>query len=273
MVSKKYKGEVPYFIINGYDFKIDTDAVSESELNLIKNRMFVSNKAWGYNDIQWTNFSGENIDLTVYSRRSDKYTGDKAQPEDGGISDFYETERTPHAVLKYWSQNFVVCTVKTNLQSFENGNYVIDTFKQSSPTFDFIVTDMTLVQYEQPSEVNQSYYSPVNYDVNTALLNAGISEVRELKLHSQSCDCNQYTPALQCTATAQEDVKVIQKYLMDWGYFPNYTKDTGNINPNGKYCYTTTVAVMKFQKDMGIPVSGDFTDETRTAFIKKISNW
>ena len=263
----------PEFKINGYDFRVDTDIESESEINLVKTKMYVPNKAWGYNDIQWTNFTGESIELTIYSRITDKYTGEEAQPKDVnmGIKDFYKKTRTPHAVLKYWAQNFVKCELKTDLQAYENGTYVIESFKQSNPTYDFVVTDLTLIQYEEPSEINQSYYSPAPYIVDTSLLAAGVDEIQQLELHSQSCDCNEFTPAMQCTSPIQDDVKVIQKYLQDWGYFPTYTKQTGTIKPSGRYCYTTTIAIMKFQKAYGIPVSGDFTEETRRVFLKKIT--
>lgn len=272
----------PYFYINGHDFRISVDSTSESELNLVKTKMYVPDSAWGYNDIQFTNFSGDIQTLTAFSRITETYIGEEAQPEESGqgIADFYNTPRTPHAVLKYWAENFVPCNVKTNLQSFENGKYVIETFKQRNPTFDFVVTDFTLAQYETPSELKQTYYSPVEYDENTILLSAEVEEIEMIKegrgdvnsieLYSQTCDCNEFTPALQCTATVEENVRIIQQYLQDWGYFPSYTHTTGSIEPTGKYCYTTTQAIMSFQMDEGIPVNGDFTEETRLKFLRRI---
>lgn len=262
-----------YFKINGYNFKISTDSSSESELNLVINRMFLPDKLWGYNDIQWTNFTGENLTLTIYSRIYDTYTGDNAQPveESAAIKDFYNTPRTPHAVLKYWAQNFVPCVVMTDLQSFEDGTYVIDTFKQSNLTYDFIATDLTLKMYEKPQDQVQTYWKPKGYTLpDTSQFTAKALEIQEIGFHAQECNCTEHTPAEECTSVENNDVRTIQTWLQKWGYFPAYSQKTGNIYVNGKYCFHTTQAMKKFQEAEGIPTTGDFTDETRSKFFKKI---
>ena len=271
MAITKFKK--PYFIINGHDFKLDVDAESTSELNLVKTKMYSPESMWGYNDIQFTNFTGESIDGVIYSRTTDVYTGDEAQPEveARAIKDFYKTPRTPHGVLKYWAQNFVPCKIVTDLQSFNDGTYVIEEIKQKNLELDFVKTTLTFAMYEKPSEMNQVYWSAVEYhDVNTTQLSTTAQTVMALPLFKQTCLCEQTTPAEFCTASEDIDVKFIQKLLQDWGYFPTYTRETGVITPNGKYCYQTTQAISKFQQDMGIPVTGDFSEATRSKFLKKV---
>jgi len=262
----------PYFYINGHDFPINMSADSESTINLIKNKMYVAGKNWGYTDIQWTNFTGEEITLETYSRNTDVYQGEPAQPNNGGIYDFYNESRTPHAVLKYWAQNFVQCIVKTNLEAFENGTYVIDTFKQSNPSDDFVTTQFTLIQYEKPGEIEQTYWKPEDIDVlrSTAQLSAQSQEVSNLTNHTQNCSCTEITPKEKCTATFNVEVEIIQKYLQQWGYFPSYVYGKGNIEVNGKFCYYTTQALRNFQEDCGIDVTGEFNDLTKSYFIKKL---
>ena len=263
----------PKFIINGYDFRIDVDAVAESELNLVKTKMYSPKTMWGYNDIQFTNFTGETIDAIIYSRTTDVYDGDEAQPvaEERAISGFYKTERTPHAVLKYWAQNFVPCKIVTDLQAFNDGTYIIESIKQKNLEVDFIQTTLEFAMYQKPSEMEQVYWSPVTYnDVKSVSFSTNALAVRDLGYYTQTCTCNQTTPGDLCTATEDADVKFIQKLLQDWGYFPNYSKETGTITPTGKYCWITTQAISKFQETEGIPVTGDFTESTRSAFLRKI---
>lgn len=269
--------EKSFFKINGYNFNVSVDSSVDNEINLVKNRMFVPRNMWGYNDIQWTNFSGEDMTLTIFSRIYETYTGEKTQPEEEnmGISDFYDEARTPHAVLKYWSQNFVPCVVVTDLQSFNNGTYVIDSLKQSNPTYDMVQSDLTLVTYENPEERKVVYFAPLEkpsspYDEDTSFFSALALEVMNLGYHTQTCACTNITPADDCIATVESEVETIQKLLQKWGYFPNYTRTTGSIKPNGRFCYHTTQALKKFQEDEGIPVSGDFSDETRSRFLKRI---
>ena len=269
----KSKDDYSYFKINGYNFRLSTDSSSESELNLVINRMFLPDKLWGYNDIQWTNFTGENMNLTIYSRIYDVYTGEEAQPEleSVAIKDFYKTPRTPHAVLKYWSQNFVPCEVSTDLESFEGGRYIIESIKQTNLTYDFIQTDLTLKQYEKPQEQIQTYWRPQDYVLpDTSYMTAKAEEIQRLTFHTQTCDCKETTPADECTTVSNSEVRLIQTWLQKWGFFPAYTRLTGSINVNGKYCYHTTQAIKKFQETMGIPITGDFTDETKSKFLKKV---
>lgn len=266
-------GEVknkPYFYINGYNFKIGTDTKSKSGINLIKNKMYVPGKNWGYTDIQWTNFSGEELTLNIFSRIYDEYTGDPAQPLNGGISTFYDEKRTPHAVLKYWAQNFVPCVIKTNLQAYESGTYVIDEIAQHNPHYDFIVTSLTLLQFERPGEIEQTYWTAEKISESTASMNAQTYEVSQLGPHIQNCSCTVTTPKEECTASFNPEVEIIQKYLQQWGYFPSYSYNTGKITVNGRFCYWTTQALRRFQEDRGIEVSGDFNDITRSHFMRKL---
>lgn len=264
--------EKPYFYINGHDFHVDTSAESTSEINLIKNKMFVAGKNYGYTDIQWTNFSGETLDVEIYSRINETYNGDPAQPANGGLYEFYNTSRTPHGVLKYWGQNFVPCIIKTNLHAFESGTYVIDELKQSNPHSDFVVSKIKFVQYEKPSEMVQTYWREdgLSNNVSTHNLTAQTREVSRLGQHTQNCECTDTTPVEQCTATHNTEVEIIQKYLQQWGYFPSYTYGLGTITVNGKFCYYTTQALRRFQEDCGIEVTGDFNDSTRSHFMKKL---
>ena len=234
--------------------------------------MYVPGKNWGYTDIQWTNFSGETTDLETYSRNTDKYLGEPVHPDNGGIVDFYNTTRTPHAVLKYWAQNFVRCVVKTNLQAFESGTYVIDTFNQSNPHSDFVITQFTLIQYEKPGEIEQTYWQTIEEEDNrsTASLTAQSKEVESLGNHIQNCKCTATTPQEECTATYNVEVEIIQKYLQQWGYFPSYVYGIGDVELNGKFCYHTTQALRFFQEDCGLEVTGDFNDLTKSYFIKKL---
>ncbi|RAP49735.1 MAG: hypothetical protein BZ138_07250, partial [Methanosphaera sp. rholeuAM270] len=154
----------PYFYINGHPFEISTGAESKSEINIVKNKMYVHGKAWGYTDMQWTNFSGETLTIEVYSRTYERYKGDKVQPDQGGLPDneiYPEDEKgiklTPHGALKYWAQTFVTCKILTNLDAFESGDYKIDEFSQTNPDADFIVTKLTLMQYEKPGLEAQTY--------------------------------------------------------------------------------------------------------------------
>lgn len=266
----------PYFYINGHLFNVSVDSEATSEIKLVKTRMFVSKKSWGYNDIQWTNFTGETLDLTIYSREyDDVYTGEETQPDWGGITDFYKTKRTPHAVLKYWAQNFVPCVVKTNIQSFESGTYVIDEFGQSNPSNYFVETKLKLVQYEKPEEVTQTYWKSEETktstkNTDTSKLTASTKEITSLGQHSQKCTCTSTTKSTDCKATVEDDVKIIQKYLKEWGYFLLYSRLVGNVPITGKYCYYTTQAIKQFQLDRGLTITGNFDIETKNEFLKKV---
>lgn len=259
----------PHFFINGYNFKVSTDAEAKSELNLVKNKMYVAGKQWGYTDIQWTNFTGETIDVDIYSRATDIYTGEKAQPNNGGISDFYNVDRTPHAVLKYWAQTFVPCKIVTNIQAFESATYVIDEISQKSPHHNFIVTKVSFIQYEKYGEIEQTYWEPAALK-ETININAQTYAIRDMSEHTQYCFCTKDTPSDECTASYNPEVEYIQELLQQWGFFPSYVRSVGKIQVNGRYCYYTTLALQKFQESRGIEVTGDFDMMTKSHFMRKL---
>lgn len=264
----------PYFKINGHNFNVSTNASSKSEINLVKNKMYVPGKSWGYTDIQWTNFTGATITCEIYSRVTDKYLGKHAQPDQGGIEDFYTRsngEITPHGVLKYWAETFVTCEIDTNLHVFESGKYKIDELSQSQPDTYFVVSKVTFIQYEQPDEIEQTYNTTAAINTeNTSHMNAQAAELADMSLHYQSCKCNSHTDSSQCTASPSSAVKTIQDYLQQWGYFPSYVYGLGSIQPNGKFCYHTTQALKKFQEATGIETTGKFDEETKKQFLKKL---
>lgn len=265
----------PYFYINGHLFHVRTDSESESEIQLNKTKMYVPSTNYGYTDIQWNNFTGETIDLTIYSTTDEVYSGDHVQPPDGtGAKDFYKTPRTPHAVLKYWAQFGIVCTVKTNIQAHESGNYLIDDgITQSSPQPNFIITKLKLIQYEKPEEMIQTYWKPnqtATNNKNTSQLSASYMEIKEVTTPlKQTCLCKKSTDASNCTASSIDGVQIIQKYLQKWGYLP-WAIGSYNISVNGKFCYNTTQALKNFQEKNKLTVTGTFNLETKEAFLKKI---
>ncbi len=261
----------PCFYINGHNFQIGTNAESKPEINLVENKMFVAGKSWGYTDIQWTNFSGTTLDIEVYSRTYELYRGDPVQPANGGISDFYSVGKTPHAVLKYWAETFTVCHIETNLHAFEPGDYVIKDISQRNPDADFVVTKLTLIQYERPGEIEQTYHTNLTITPkSTAYLTAQVSEVEKLDKHAQSCNCDSDTPSEECNATSNDEVAIVQRYLQQWGYFPSYVRGVGRIQINGKFCYHTTQALKNFQKSRGIEITGAFDETTKKEFVKKL---
>lgn len=261
----------PHFYINGHEFNVSTNAESKPEINLVENKMFVPGKSWGYTDIQWTNFSGTTLDLEIFSRTYDEYKGDPVQPANGGISSFYDSKKTPHAVLKYWAETFTVCHIETNIHAFEPGDYVIKDISQKSPTADFVVTKLTMIQYERPGETAQTYHTSLTVNPkNTAYMNAQTNEILKMANHAQTCSCNADTPANECTAGTNLEVSQIQKHLQQWGYFPSYINSVGKVNANGRFCYHTTQALKNFQKDRGIEVTGAFDSKTKEEFIKKL---
>lgn len=270
--TRTYTWELPYFNINGYDFNIEKDAESKSELNIVKTQMYVSTSNWGYNDIQFVNFTGEEIELEIYSRVTDTYTGNAVQPEGGGNDSFYSSDRTPHAVLKYWAQTGCTCVVDTNLQAYESGDYIITEFSQSSPEHDFIVTELTLTQYEEPGEISQTYWRSIDSDsiteYNTQSMSASALEVSNLGDHSQTCKCTADTPSYECTASVESEVATIQTYLRRFGYFPLYTRSMGLLECSGKYCYYTALAVSRLQEDYNISVTGEFNSEVRSVLLE-----
>ena len=210
VLSDNIEYEEPYFYINGYDFKISVNAEAESELNIVKNKMYVAGKRWGYTDMQWTNFTGEKITAEIYSRATDEYTGDMKQPDNGGIDNFFNTKRTPHAVLKYWAQTFTKCYIYTNIQSFESGLYIIDSLSQSSPHHNFIVTKLSFQQYEKGDDIDQTYWTPANLK-NSTKYTAQYQTIEKMVFHKQRCACKDTTKAEECTAKADNEVKTIQK--------------------------------------------------------------
>lgn len=264
--------EEPYFYINGHNFNVSIDAESTSEINLIKTKMFVAGKNWGYTDIQWTNFTGETIKCKIYSRtHDDPYTGEHVQPTENGIYGFYNDSAnlTPHGVLKYWAQNFVPCEVVTNIHSFESGTYVIDEFSQTNPSTDFVATNITLLQYEKPGEIEQTYWTTTGSETrDTTELTAQYKELEAIGYLSQACACSEDTESEECTASYDDNTMKIQKYLKQWGYFPSYVHGTGKIEINGKFCYHTTQALRRFQERRGIEVSGEFDETTKEHFLK-----
>ena len=273
-----YSPEKPSFVINGYEFSLSKDATSESELNIVETPMYTPRSMWGYKDIKFNNFTGEVFDCVIFSRTTDIYTGEHAQPEEEelGISDFYDSPRTPHAVLKYWSQNFVPCVVVTNLQAYNDGTYVIKELKQKNLEMDFVESTLTLIYYYKYKEQhNQVYWKPWSAgqfnNAKTLEMSTLAQEVLDLDFHSQMCGCTENTPYTECQSTSNPEVELIQRLLQNWGYFPTYSRITGKIVPNGVYCYQTTQAIMRFQEDEGIPVSGDFTEETRSRFLKRVT--
>lgn len=260
----------PHFYINGYNFNVSVNAEAESELNIVKNKMYVAGKRWGYTDMQWTNFTGEKITCEIYSRATDEYTGDMKQPDNGGIDNFFNTKRTPHAVLKYWAQTFTKCYIQTNIQSFESGLYIIDSISQSSPHHNFIVTKLTFQQYERTNDVSQTYWTPANLK-NSTKISAQYRTIERMVFHKQGCKCTDETPGEECSATSDKEVKQIQTFLQQWGYFPSYSGTTGKITANGKFCWYTTQALRKFQQARGIEVTGNFDQMTKANFMKKLS--
>ena len=263
----------PYFYINGHDFQIEYDAEAESDLGIVTNDMFVSADSYGYKDIQWTNFTGETLPIDVYSRINEKYVGDPEQPNDHtGDETFYNIPRTPHAVLKYWAQRGVPCKVKTNLEAYESGTYIIKEIQYSNLSFTLIKTHLDLIQYENPDEIEQTYWSPTqNTQINTTAnrhLSATAQEIQNIPDCHQTCDCVEDTPPEYCQASIQKEVETLQKYLRRYGYLPIFTRLYGRINMTGKYCYNTTQAVKQLQQDFGLTINGDCNEEVRRALIK-----
>ena len=272
-----YKPQKPSFVINGYEFHLAKNATAEGELNIVETNIYTPATMYGYKDVQFTNFTGEVLECVIYSRTTEVYTGEHAQPEKEsyGIADFYNTERTPHAVLKYWADNFVPCKIVTNLQAFNNGTYIIKSIKQENLDMDFIQTSLTFIYYYKLKEnYTQVYWSPWSKgqfnNARTIELSATAQRVIELGYYSQTCGCTDKTPYTQCPGSSNPEVTFIQKLLQDWGYFPKYTDMTKIIVPNGVYCYQTTQAIKRFQEHEGIPVTGDFTEETKSKFLKKV---
>ena len=273
MIKKKVK---PYFYINGHNFHVDVNSRSKTKLNITKTEMYVPKNKWGYTDVSWNNFLGEDLDLTIYSRTNETYRGDRAQPNDGsGIWDFYNTPRTPHAVLKYWAQNGVECIVNTNIQSHENGAYIIDDgMTQTNPTDNFVITDLTLVLNEKPSEVNQTYYQTDTAGINNNSFTGGLSalayQVSPLKEHGQECLCTRNTPQSQCTAPQNEEVQVIQSFLQRWGYIPREQNGIP-VAVSGRFCWNTKAALQLYQQHNGLAITGKFNKQTRDNFVRRLS--
>jgi len=264
--------DVPQFFINGYEFHVGTNAETKSEINIVKNKMYVPGKSWGYNDIQWTNFSGESLSLEIYSRTYEEYTGEETQPPNGGDPTFYRTKRTPHAVLKYWAQTFVTCHIETNLHAFESGDYKIEEFSQTQPDADFVITKLSFIQYERPGEMEQTYNTAIDSNVtDTSQFTAQAIELLSFSNHAQTCGCTATTDSSQCTASYNGEVEIIQKYLQQWGCFPSYLNGIGDVIVNGKFCYHTTQALRKFQEGQGIEVTGKFDETTKNRFLKKLT--
>lgn len=293
--TKKYDTYyMPYFAINGYEFRIKKDTESKSELNIVKTKMYVPTTSWGYNQIDFVNFTGEEIDLEIYSRVTEKYTGDKVQPETGALQGFYSNNPTPHATLKYWAQCGVVCTVLTNLQAYESGDYIITDFSQSSPEFDTVTTKLTLSQYEDTSDIQQTFWrtsdtagksttaselgeqssgsgvTVTDDSGNSQVLSASAQEIMSLGDHHQTCKCTEDTPLEECTSTVDQEVRVIQKYLQQFGYFPTYTKSNGLLEVSGKYCWYTTQGVANLQEANNLPATGEFNSGVRDVLLKLI---
>ncbi|WP_455644826.1 peptidoglycan-binding domain-containing protein [Methanosphaera sp.] len=264
----------PYFYINGYKFRIGVEAKSTSDLNIKENKMYVAKESWGYTDLQWSNFVGEELPIEIYSRVTEIYSGDTAQPDWGGISTFYNTPRTPHAVLKYWAQIGCPCNVVTNLEAYESGQYLITSFSQENQTYDVIKTELTLKQYEKPESVVQTYWKPV--DLKTITVNSKSNqelsgtakEIQEISDCSQTCSCTENTSPSLCNAPASENVKVVQKYLRNFGYFPIFTREHGRLDITGRYCYTTTQAIMALQQDYGLTINGRVNKQVKEVFMK-----
>lgn len=260
-----------YFYMNGHNFIIETDAESTSELNIKENTMFVPSESYGYTDLQWCNFTGEELPLVVYSRITDEYTGDKVQPTDGtGDENFYNGILTPHSVLKYWAQKGIPVKVRTNIESLENGTYLIMEHSQSNPTFDWVVTNLTLKQYEKPEDVIQTYYAPTHPEQITSVytLTATATEIRNIQECSQTCNCTEDSDPELCIAPADDNVAVLQKYLRRYGYLPIFTRAYGRINITGRYCYYTTQAVKELQADFGLTINGNCNSEVKKALEK-----
>lgn len=268
----------PYFYMNGHNFKIDTDAETESDINLVENRMFVPAEYWGYTDIQWTNFAGEKLPIKVYSRNDTVYRGEAVPPvgtskTDSNVKKMYSNNPSEFAILKYWAQTFVPITLVTNIPAFENGTYVIRSFKQSAPEYNFIVTAMELIQYEKPDETVQTYWRAWGNSTKTdsSKLTAAAKELEKINCPvKQSCVCDENTDYKKCKASVSDSVKLIQRYLQRWGYFLVYSRQTGRVPVTGKFCWYTTQAISNFQRDNGLTIDGVFNTETRKAFIDKL---
>lgn len=269
------KKQRAYFYINGHPFKISKDAESESELNIHETKMFVSKESWGYTYLQWANFTGQNLTLKIFNNINESYKGEAVQPDDGsGINDFYNTSRTPNAVLKYWAEKFVPCKVVTNLQSLEDGNYRIKSFKQTNPTYALVETDITLILDEQGDIASQTFWKPVDLtdptsdnNGSTTLITALSKQIMALGDYHQECKCTATTPSSECTAPVYDQVKTIQSVLRQFGYYPLYGA-IGQLNITGKYCYYTTQAVKSVQQDYNLPVTGNFDTTMKSALIK-----
>lgn len=260
-----------YYYMNGYNFRVEVDAESESELNIKENKMFVASSNYGYTDLQWTNFTGEEVPLDVWSRITEVYTGERAHPKTGGDPEFYNETKTPHSVLKYWAQLGVIINVKTNIESMESGTFLIKKFAQSNPTFDWVHTQMTLIQYEKPEDISQSYFAPTlpeEVNIDTQPLTATAREIKSIKDCQQTCHCTADSNPDMCVSSPDDNVKVLQKYLRRYGYLPIYTRLFGRINITGRYCYNTTQAVMELQADYGLTVNGQCNKEVREALLK-----
>ena len=262
-----------YFKINGHPFRIGLDAKTTSDLNIKQNKMFVAKESWGYTDLQWSNFTGEELQLDIYTRITESYTGDPVQPSWGGVKSFYNTTRTPHSVLKYWAQEGCPCNVLTNLQSYESGVYMITEFSQSSPTYDIVHTELTLRQYEKPENITQTYWKPVEpgktvINNKTAKLSGTALEISKLEFCEQKCNCTEKSNPQDCTAAASTNVATIQKYLRLFGYLPIYSRTIGRIEISGRFCYHTTQAIKQLQQDYGLTVNGKFNKEVKDVFSK-----
>ena len=288
-----------YFKMNGQVYHVTNDIKSKSQLNIAQTPMYVSKSKWGYNYLQWLNFSGEEITLTVLCKSDDLYNGNKVYPDTKDSSDtsnsdnddIYNKNPTTYAMLKYWAQMFVTVTVETNLQAIEDGEYKITEFSQShlSPSGGrtnpsnglvsggIIQSEITLVHFEK--EMHQQYYSAGTISAysdsqDTSDLTLASAELGSLGTYSQQCKCNSTNCKKSqlergCTATVSDDVKIIQKYLARAGYIEwQYWGKT----PTGMFCYHTTTDVKAFQKSYGLPVNGVFNKATRDALLKTVTN-
>ena len=273
----KYYGleqdKVNYFIMNGHPFNVDLEMESTSTLNIKKTPMYVSSKDWGYNYIQWLSFSGEELKVTVYSKNTESYTGNPVYKGDNRKTNFYDKPKTPHAVLKFWAQNFITVTVESKLQSVENGDYKITDFSQRNMTQDLVRSDFTLTEYNQEdTDITRSYYAPEQPGRNDASDTTGTAlELEKIGEHKQTCTCTPGAVTGVCTAPYEEEVVSIQKLLRRVGYYPHYSSVNNMFQSmDGKYCYYTKKAVEDYQKANGLSVTGVFNKAVKDKLKKEL---
>lgn len=244
-----------YFEVNGQPLRVQTGFKPKRDVEVAETRLFNGFSDSGLAARKHLYFKGDaglSFELTVILHIDDKYIGEHV----GSQLDY--KDKTVFSVLSDWNRTFQVCKIVTYAPTVENGYYRINKFEPEQTTHDTIMLDIGFIQ------------DTYNYESKLVTKASG-SNIKDIidglgtdksNLSGTAKDNSQFTGLAKqiincddlyqkCNCITKKEATCVTRYVYCTYVLQQCLKRCGlylDGRLDGKFCYLTHNAVIKYQK-------------------------